>query len=341
MLFAAALLTIHLGPVTPPAPNRQPQLAAADGTVAMVFGSGDDIWFTRSADNGRTFVAPVKVGNLPKMALGRHRGPRVAISGKAILVSAIETQKDLYCWRSTDSGRTWSSPVVINDRPTSAREGLHAMAGDLEGHVAVVWLDDRTPPDGKKLYGAFSDDGGGTWSKNVLLYQSPSGSICECCHPSLVSIGHGEFAVMWRNSLDGSRDLYVMRIRNGQPASPAVKQGAGTWKLNACPMDGGGLALHNGELWTAWRREHDVYLAQPGQAETKLGSGENVALAANSKGAYVIWSNLRGIQAVTPASPEPQQLSPAGGYPTITVLADGSVLAAWEENDSITVRRLD
>lgn len=309
--------------------------------VAMVFGSGDSVWFARSTDNGKSFSEPVKVGALPKMALGRHRGPRVAISGKAILVSAIEVQNDLYCWRSTDGGRTWSKPVVVNDRPTSAREGLHAMAADADGHVAMIWLDDRTPPNGKKLYGAFSHDAGATWSKNVLLYQSPSGSICECCHPSLVAMGLGEFAAMWRNSLDGSRDLYVMRIRNGQPASETVKQGTGTWKLNACPMDGGGLALHNGEVWSAWRREHDVYLAQPSKPEIKLGPGENVALAANNKGAYVIWSNAQGIQAVVPGAAVPQQLAPAGGFPSVVALPDGSVLAAWEENDSITVRRLD
>jgi hypothetical protein len=341
MLFAAVLLSIHLGPVNPPAPNRQPQLATGNGMVAMVFGSGESIWFARSADSGRTFAPPVKVGDLPKVSLGRHRGPRVAIGRKAIVVSAVETQNDLYCWRSTDGGRTWSKPVVLNDRPTAAREGLHAMAADSDGHMAAVWLDDRTPPNGKKLYGAFSDDDGTTWSKNVLLYQSPSGSICECCHPSLVAMGHGEFAAMWRNSLDGSRDLYVMRIRNGQPVSPPMKQGTGTWKLNACPMDGGGLALHDGEIWSAWRREHDVYLAQPGKPEAKLGPGENVALAANARGAYIIWSNPQGIQAVTPGSAEPHRLSPTGGYPAITALPDGSVLAAWEENDSIVIRRLE
>jgi hypothetical protein len=265
----------------------------------------------------------------------------VAISGKAILVSAIEVQNDLYCWRSTDGGRTWSKPVVVNDRPTSAREGLHAMAGDAEGHVAMIWLDDRTPPNGKKLYGAFSDDAGATWSKNVALYQSPSGSICECCHPSLVAMGHGEFAAMFRNSLDGSRDLYVMRIRNGQPVSQAAKQGTGTWKLNACPMDGGGLALHNGEIWSAWRREHDIYFAQPGKPETKLGSGENVALAANSKGAYVIWSTAQGIQAMVPGESAPRQLASGGGFPSIVALPDGSMLAAWEEKDLITVHRIE
>jgi hypothetical protein len=145
MLLSALLLALHLQPVLPPEPNRQPQLAAANGEVMLVFGSGDSIWLARSSDDGGTFGKPAKVAVLPKLLLGRHRGPRVVISGNAILVSAAATGSDLLCWRSTDGGRTWSRPAVINDRPTSAREGLHAMAADGDGHVAAAWLDDRVP----------------------------------------------------------------------------------------------------------------------------------------------------------------------------------------------------
>ena len=136
----------------------------------MVFGSGDGIWFARSQDNGRSFGAPAKVADVPKLMLGRHRGPRVAIAGDAILVSAIGAGTgDLLEWRSADGGRTWSPPVTVNDRPKAAREGLHAMAADAAGHVAAVWLDDRVGPKGKRLWGAFSDDAGATWRKNDAL----------------------------------------------------------------------------------------------------------------------------------------------------------------------------
>ncbi len=340
MLLSALLLALHLQPVLPPEPNRQPQLAAANGVVALVFGSGESIWFARSGDNGRSFGKPERVAVLPKLLLGRHRGPRVVISGNAILVSAAATGSDLFCWRSTDGGHTWSKPAVINDRPTSAREGLHAMAADREGHVAAAWLDDRIPG-GKRLWGAFSSDAGATWSKNVLLYESPSGTICQCCHPSLVSLGGGEFAVMWRNVIDGSRDFYVMRLRGGRPAGVAVKQGQGTWKLDACPMDGGGIAFHRGEIVTAWRREHNVYLAEPGRPERDLGLGQDPALAANNKGEYVIWSAGKAIEALLPGSPAPQRISESGGFPALVALPEGGVLAAWEEGSAIATKRLD
>src|SRR3974390_558135 len=61
MLLLAALVALHLPAVSPTAPNRQPQMAAAGGTVALVFGSGEGIWLARSTDNGRSFGVPGKV----------------------------------------------------------------------------------------------------------------------------------------------------------------------------------------------------------------------------------------------------------------------------------------
>ena len=49
---------------------------------------------------------------------------------------------------------------------------------------------------------------------------------------------------MWRNSLDGARDMFVSESRDGgRTFSNARKLGSGTWPLKACPMDGGHLAF--------------------------------------------------------------------------------------------------
>ena len=337
MLLLAALVALHLPAVSPTAPNRQPQLAAAGGTVALVFGSGEGIWLARSLDNGNSFGAPAKVAELPKMLLGRHRGPRVVISGNTIVVSAISSEPgDLMVWRSTDGGRTWSRPLAINDTPKAAREGLHAMAGDAEGHMAAAWLDDRSG-NGKRLYGAFSSDAGRTWSRNVLLYESPDGTICQCCDPSLAVMGHSEFVVMWRNALGGSRDLYTLRLRDGRPVGVAVKQGEGTWKLDACPMDGGGIAVRGGQIASAWRRDRDIYLAAPGKPEVKIGTGQDVAFGANSRDFYAAWSTPAGIALYTAGATS--QLSSLGAFPAIVALPDGAMLVAWEEDGAIATAR--
>jgi hypothetical protein len=348
LLFAlAALATISQ--VHEATPNRQPQIAAGNGVVAMVFGNGRSVLFSKSTDNGATFSKPETIAELPILPLTRHRGPRVAFAGKTLLVTAIGGEKlatgphahglpqdgDLRAWRSTDNGKTWSKSVVINDAPGAAREGLHAMSADADGNAAAVWLDLRQA--GTRLFGAWSSDGGSTWSKNKLLYESPDGTICQCCHPSLLALGNGEFAVMFRNALAGSRDMYLLKMKNGNVTAPS-KLGSDTWEINACPMDGGGLARSGSGMITAWRRDSDVYLAAPGEQERKIGTGKDIALATHGNRIFAIWTQVGKIEAWI--SGKPEILSNNGAFPTLAPLADGSVMAAWEEDGAITLRRL-
>ena len=234
---------------------RQPQLAAAYGQIAMTYGSGSNIYFAASNDGGKTFGDPVKVGGGEALALGRHRGPRLTILKDSLLISAVtgrDTPKgNLQTWRSTDHGKTWTAGKTINDVPGAAKEGLHAIVADSRDNLFAAWLDLRTP--GMKLYGAKSTDGGVTWSRNVLIYASPAGTICQCCDPSLTVDSDGTLTVMWRNVLNGNRDLYIATTKDGATFSKAQKLGKGSWQLNACPMDGGGIVSLNGKLISAWR----------------------------------------------------------------------------------------
>jgi hypothetical protein len=55
----------------------QPQVAVApSGRIHVVFGKDTAIYHTASA-NGRSFSAPVKIGELEKLALRMRRGPRI------------------------------------------------------------------------------------------------------------------------------------------------------------------------------------------------------------------------------------------------------------------------
>jgi hypothetical protein len=350
----AALLALNLGPMGPDAPAREPQLAASGSTVALTFGAGSAVYFTVSHDSGRTFSAPVKVEQAGNVVLTHHRGPRIAISGKTMIISAIvgkaipDTHSahgagpdgDLFVWRSTDGGKTWSQPILVNDVPNAPNEALHTLAADAKGNLFLAWLDHRPGKEGKTLYGARSADAGATWSKNFLVYQSPDGTICECCHPSSAFTPDGELLVMWRNWLDGSRDMYLARSRAGATFGPAEKLGMGTWKLKGCPMDGGGVAVSQKRVFTAWRREGTVYMAEPGGQEIALGQGKDLAVAAGSKGVYVAWVSASGVQLRAPDA-SPVTLSNDGAFPAITVLSDGAVVAAWQEGDSIATRRLN
>ena len=355
-LLAASLGATELQPAGK-AELRQPQLAAAYGRVALAYGSGSEIWFRSSADGGRTFAPAVKVAESGALALGRHRGPRITILKDSMLITAVAgsavshgehahglpEKGELMVWRSTD-GKAWTRVARINDIPAAAEEGLHAIAADQQGHLFAAWLDHRNK--GTELYGARSVDGGLTWSKNVRIYASPDGTICQCCDPSIAIGADGTIHVMWRNVLEGSRDLYLTESKDGEHFGAVQKVGAGTWKIDACPMDGGGLVLDHsdhgdhGQPVTAWRRESTIYLDRVGSTEQALGEGKDVAIAAGAKGVYAIWSSTQGVQLLAPGAKSAVKIADEGGFPAIVTLPDGAALAAWEQSGRIHTERL-
>jgi hypothetical protein len=344
MNAALCLLLLVSAPVTAEFPGVQPQLAAAGQRVGLVFGQGQTIFYAGSHDAGRTFSAPVTLASQGLLALGMRRGPRVALTTGAVVVTGIlgggRDEGDLFAWRSTDEGRTWSKPARLNRVTAAAREGLHAMAaaGDV---VAVTWLDLRAP--GTRVFAAVSSDGGATWSEDRLVYQSPSGSVCECCHPSVAVSARGTIAVMFRNAIEGARDLHVtVSGDGGRTFGPAVKLGDGTWKLSACPMDGGALAIDSrGDVVTVWRRAKELFLARPGRAEERLGTGRDPVIAIAADGtSRVAWRGEAGLLLADPRRGEPKDLAEGGQAPVLLALADGSLLAAWEREKRVFVAPL-
>jgi hypothetical protein len=345
MLVLALFLGLRIVPDTANVQFRQPQIAARQDLVAVTFGAGDTVYYAGSRDGGMFFSKPVVVSSKGKLALGRHRGPRIALLPSSIVISAIVGEKgggadgDLFAWRSADGGRSWSEPVRVNDVPGAAREGLHAMAAQGDTLFAA-WLDLRAQ--GTRLYGASSGDGGRTWSPNVLIYASPAGHICECCHPSVAISASGAVYAMWRNWLGGSRDMYLAQSGDGgKTFHEAEKLGAGTWPLKACPMDGGGLVVTpEGKVVTVWRREGEVFLAPAGGAESSVGEGWDPALTYGRDGVYAIWKTPAGLFARLPGKSGPTRVSFEGSFPQLAALPGGLVLAAWEEKGAIVVRAI-
>ncbi|HUO10688.1 MAG TPA: sialidase family protein [Phycisphaerae bacterium] len=350
MLTIGLLALLHIAAPPGGVAYREPQLAASRNLVALAFGSGNSIFVSTSKDSGQKFSPPVKVYEGGILPLSRHRGPRVVISRGTIIVTAVvgrtaeqglhahgmASDGDLIAWRSTDGGKTWRGGVRINDVPAAAREGLHTLAADGHGKLFSAWLDLRAK--GTRLYGAHSNDSGATWSPNILIYASPDGTICQCCHPSAAFAQTGELAVMWRNCLGGSRDLYLAESKDGQHFGTPQKLGHGTWMINACPMDGGGLAFDGNRITTAWRRDQSIYLDEPGSLEEKLGEGKDVAVAAAHGRIHVAWIDNARLE--TWSSGKVSTLSDGASFPNLAPLPGGEVLAAWEKDGGISLERL-
>ncbi len=319
---------------------RQPQVTVGEtGAIAIAFGAEEVIYFCKSTDHGRTFTVPMKVGQTAKLALGMRRGPRIIALNDFIVITAISHERgNVIAWRSLDGGISWNESVDVNDQARSAREGLHDLAVGDDGLLFCTWLDLRNGR--TQVYGARSQDRGETWEKNVHVYTSPSGTVCECCHPSVVIAPNGPIHVMWRNLVDGNRDMYVATSEDrGESFGRAVKLGVDSWQLNACPMDGGDIAVHsNGDLNTVWRHDQIIYSAELGlKPETHLGRGEQPSIVASHEGYFISGVERRGgdLLLLRPPSTNPTTVGTKASDPVLAASAtgDGPVVLVWESKD--------
>ncbi len=144
---------------------------------------------------------------------------------------------------------------------------------------------------------------------------------------------------MWRNEMGGARDMYLATSREGLTSSAPKKLGNGTWQLNACPMDGGGLVISPTGILTAWLRDARAYLASPDQAERQVGTGKDVAVASSGRQDLCrLGDRHEGRDLWMDGKVE--ALVANGAFPSVTVLPNGGAPAAWEETGSIQIRRL-
>lgn len=320
---------------------KQPQAAVAtDGTVHLIYGSGDAVFHVKSTDGGATFSKPEEAFRVPNMSLGMRRGPRISVADKAVIVTAVGGKQgkgrdgDVLAWHSDDGGATWQGPVRVNDAADAAREGLHGMASGSDGSVWATWLDLREKR--TEVYASKSTDGGESWQANVRVYRSPDGNVCECCHPSIM-VSDDTVHVMFRNSLAGNRDMYIATSKDGgKTFATAKKVGQGSWKINACPMDGGMLtAGPKGSLVTVWRRNGEVYSAAgTGGREQLLGRGEQPWITSSASGPVIVWTAGRegDLLVQSPANKQPLKLAGAARDPMVSSApnGEGPVIACWE-----------
>ena len=314
--------------------GEQPQMTVdAKGTIRVVFGEQDNIYFSKSADNGKTFSTPALVGEVTEMHLGMTRGPQLASSKDYSMVTAMDKKGNIHSFKLTHKTGKWEKIKNVNDLDSSAPEGLMSIAADSQNNFYAVWLDLR---EDRKNNICFSiSQSNGSWSKNQFVYKSPESHVCECCKPS-IAVADNNVSIMFRNWLNGSRDLYLVGSTNsGQTFSQAQKLGNGTWLLKGCPMDGGGLTIDSkNTIRTAWQRDGIVYYAEPGKPETKIGDGRSVGMNGN----LVNWE--KGSDLIVRRMSGEQQKIGEGTALKVYEFKDLSILAIWEKDDQIVFKKI-
>lgn len=198
----------------------QPHLAvAADGTICAVFIRNGNIEFSSSTDEGKSFSAPIVAIDAKGRARGgMQRGPRVAIDAqKTLYVTAplafddAEFQKryptqDLFLATSTDGGKTFGKPAMVNDVPKKAPESLHWLAAGVDSAI-VAWLDLRARDKGQDLFLAKITEKGKKISRNMPA----ASALCECCAPGLAVDPKGNPVLAYRDGAGkSSRPIFLV-----------------------------------------------------------------------------------------------------------------------------------
>jgi hypothetical protein len=160
-----------------------------------------------------------------------------------------------------------------------------------------------------------------------------------------VDITGSRVAVMFRNWLKGSRDLYVMISENaGKSFGSAEKLGMGTWKLDACPMDGGGLGIDvEGKIHTVWRREGVVYYCNPQSAESSLTRGRDCSIVVSKNGSPKILTALQDrtdVKLVDFSNKNEIRLG-KGTSLSAVLLSNKEALCTWEVDKKIKFRKIE
>ena len=337
----------------------QPTIAMTDGDiVGITYGDKEVIYYSESIDGGTTFNEPEIVGTLEGLLLGYSSGPQIAYTKNKVVITAPSRSGNLYSWSKDRAEEIWEGPFRVNDIEKSVEECLSSITVSNEGYIYCTWIDTRTletsnennssiseeqPEENNKgvkkpkakIYVSASKDAGKTWSKSQLVYKSPDGSVCECCKPTIESDKEGNLIIMFRNNIDGSRDLHFTKSTDkGESFAPPQKLGSGTWKINGCPMDGGGFtSFGNDGIMSAWQREGMVYTAASDLSEQLIGAGRAPSISGPRDHYSIVYTKGDEVMAIH----EPMTMSEKIGNGTSAkVLAsDDKILYIWVSDKGI------
>ncbi len=156
---------------------------------------------------GFDFIPPQSdrsIDSEPGVVWDKTGGPH---NGRAYLVYTFEQQNesnntDIYVRYSDDSGATWSAGVRVSDDTTKNSQFLPKISLDpTTGNLAVTWHDARRdlgnggpgdtnglPNDDAQFWGAFSTNGGASFTTNIQISAGTSNS-----HDSGNGIDYGDY----------------------------------------------------------------------------------------------------------------------------------------------------
>src|SRR5215207_4021368 len=226
-------------------------LTTAGDSVYMILGREHSLYVSRSTDGGKTFIEPVSATADHEVHILRVERPAISANDKGqVAVTWLELDFEggnnkVWYALSNDSGQTFGSAQLVGEDPPGESAMVQVLL-DSAGNPILTWLS------GNDLRFARSTDQG----KSFSLAKTIGQGACECCQPDLILTGD-QLLIGYRglgNDESGAfRDAALIRsLDGGETFAPVSFATDSHWYINACPISGPSMAVHDSSIYMTW-----------------------------------------------------------------------------------------
>jgi hypothetical protein len=276
------------------------------GVIHVAFVKGENAFYSKSTDAGRTFSNPVRINaeentvhppNMfrgPDLALGKGDRVHVILYGNGYQRKLPQDEWGVF-YAHLDPGQSaFSRPLNLNHKPSDN----YSLAADLKGNVSVIWM-------AGNLFVTESMDNGDTFEKAEVIENADP---CECC-ASRALFANERLFIQYREKANNVRDMHLLTRAKGQ-SFRKQKLSSIRWEINACPMTGTFLAQNGVGLVSAWETKGQIFYAR--------ASDPNAS------------------------TPETEiSVSKTGKWPIALAAPDGSILVSWKIGSTLHWEQFD
>ena len=301
--------------------NAATPFFAPDGKLLLAWTANGVVSVAQSTDLGKSFSPPAKVAEHGKsLDVGSDARPQIVADKKGNVFLAYAFFKDtnwnaqINTARSTDGGKTFTSPVsLVND---SSSQRFPSVLIKSDESIFISWIDKRlvaaAKQGGDKRLGgsiaySFSQDGGKTFQAERIANESS----CECCRIAASLDPKDNPVVAYRAIFPGGIRDQASQVISEKGSEPFRRVADDDWKTDACPHHGPTIAVSGtGKFHVAWYTQgskrsgvfyanssnQGISYSKPNRVGAESANVSRPYLYASGQQVWLVWKEFDGAQ---------------------------------------------
>ncbi len=196
-------------------------------------------WFAKWG--GETFSQPVSLGPVANLIFATSwAGPDIAAHGDTVYVTykqVPEESSHIYIRHSYDGGLNFSAAEEV-DSIKGYTTRFPTVTTDETGNPYVSYMKVEKTIGGQQYVVAKSNDLGESFQKETMGSVLSGNNVCDCSPAALVASGTAGI-LLYRNSLDGQRNIWAGISNNGcNSFNNSIQVDSENYKPETCPASG-------------------------------------------------------------------------------------------------------